>query len=96
MVQMLAVYLDFNLEITSENDLWGAQDAFKASQDRSQTLSKTLFRRLRESLGALLGGLGHLGGPRDAPDTVLGPLGTHFLAILDPSEPHVGVILHQS
>ena len=62
-------------------------------QERSQKRFETLFGRLWGSLGALLGGLGLLGGSRDAPGTALGPLGTHFTSILDSFETHVGSIL---
>ena len=66
-ISVSVVHLDFDREIN------GVQDASKAAQKRSQTLFKTLFHRLRGSLGALLGGLGLLGESWDAPGTALGP-----------------------
>ena len=93
-ISVSAVYLDFDLEITSPGDPNGAQDASEASPKRSQTLSETLFRRLWGSLGGLLGELGLLERPRDGPGAVLVPFGTHFPSILDHFTLHVGPIFH--
>ena len=60
----------------------------------SQTFSETLFRRLRGSLGGLLGELGFLERPRDGPGGVLVPFGTHSTSILDHFALYVGPIFH--
>ena len=71
-ISVSAVYLDFDLEITSENDPQETQMALKTRPflGGSQTLSETLFRRLWGSLGGLLGELGLLERPQDGPGAV--------------------------
>ena len=81
-ISVSADNLDSDLEITSGNDPQETPMALKTRpkppKKRSQTLSKTLFRRLRGSLGGLLGELSHLERPRDGPGAVLVPFGSHF------------------
>ena len=96
-ISVSAVYLDFDLEITSENDIQDTQMAPKTRPKLPKNVPKHSQRRFFGVSGGLWGLLGELSlleRPRDGPGAVLVPFGTHFPSILDHFAPHVGPIFH--
>ena len=65
--KILSILHSFQAPWASPGRPSGAQDASKAPQERSQTLSETFFGRLWGSLQALLGALGPFWSAQDPP-----------------------------
>ena len=73
-ISVSAIYLNFSIKITSQNELLDAPMASKAPQERSQTLLETLFGCLWVSLGALLGAFGSFWSAQGPPGRAPAPL----------------------